>query len=54
VVKAARLEVLLERLVEFYGERAFMFLDPSDYEWKVSQTVAEVGRTEVKSIIASS
>ena len=54
VVKEAGLEVLLEPVVEFYGDRVFMFLDPSGYEWKVSQTVAEVGRAEVESIIASS
>jgi lactoylglutathione lyase len=54
VVKAAGLEVLLEPVVEFYGDRVFMFLDPNGYEWKVSQTVAEVGRSEVESIIASS
>ena len=53
VVKRAKLEILLEPVDEFYGERVFFFLDPDGYEWKISQTIAEVSQDEVADIIGS-
>ncbi|HEX6272767.1 MAG TPA: VOC family protein [Polyangiaceae bacterium] len=51
VVRKARLEVMLAPVDEFYGDRVFMFLDPDGYEWKISQTIAEVGAREVAAAI---
>ena len=53
-VKAAGLEVLLEPVEEFYWDHVFMFLDPDGYEWKISQTVKQVGLEEVGKIVARS
>jgi uncharacterized glyoxalase superfamily protein PhnB len=53
-VKAAGLEILLEPVEEFYGDRVFMFLDPDGYEWKISQTVKQVSLEEVAKIVARS
>ena len=53
-VRAAGLEILLEPVDEFYGDRVFMFLDPDGYEWKISQTVAQVDTNEVAAIIGAS
>lgn len=53
-VRAAGLEVVLEPVDEFYGDRVFMFLDPDGYEWKISQTLAAVDRSDVAAIIAAS
>jgi hypothetical protein len=33
-VRAAKLEILLEPVDEFYGDRVFMFLDADGYEWR--------------------
>jgi uncharacterized glyoxalase superfamily protein PhnB len=52
-VREARLEILLEPVDEFYGERVFMFLDPHGYEWKISQTIESVSREEVSERVAS-
>ena len=51
-VEAAGLEILLEPVEEFYGDRVFMFLDPDGYEWKVSQTVKQFSLEEVAKIVA--
>jgi len=53
-VIAAGLEVLLEPVEEFYGDRVFMFLGPNGYEWKISQTVKQVSPEEVAVIVARS
>ena len=53
-VEAAGLEILLEPVEEFYGDRVFMFLDPDGYEWKISQTVKQVSLEEVAKIVARS
>ena len=53
-VQKAGLEILLEPVDEFYGDRVFMFLDPNGYEWKISQTIKQVSLEEVASIVASS
>lgn len=53
-VKKAGLEILLERVDEFYGDRVFMFLDPNGYEWKISQTIRQVDPEEVAEIVANS
>jgi uncharacterized glyoxalase superfamily protein PhnB len=53
-VRAADLEILLEPVEEFYGDRVFMFLDPDGYEWKISQTVQQVDLEEVAKIVARS
>jgi len=53
-VKAAGLEILLEPVEEFYGDRVFMFLDPDGYEWKISQTIKQVSLEEVAEIVAHS
>jgi uncharacterized glyoxalase superfamily protein PhnB len=53
-VIAAGLDVLLEPVEEFYGDRVFMFLDPDGYEWKISQTVRQVSLEEVARIVADS
>lgn len=52
-VRAAGLEILLEPMNEFYGDRVVMFLDPNGYEWKISQTIAEVSKADVGEIIAA-
>jgi uncharacterized glyoxalase superfamily protein PhnB len=51
-VREAGLEILLEPVEEFYGDRVFMFLDPDGYEWKISQTVNQVSLEEVARIVA--
>ena len=53
-VKASGLEILLEPVEEFYGDRVFMFLDPDGYEWKIPQTVKQVNLEEVAKIVARS
>ena len=53
-VQEAGLEVLLEPVDEFYGDRVFMFLDPDGYEWKISQTIKAVSLEEVAEIVAKS
>ena len=53
-VTKAGLEILLEPVTEFYGDRVFMFLDPDGYEWKISQTVKQISREEVAEIVARS
>jgi uncharacterized glyoxalase superfamily protein PhnB len=53
VVKEAHLEILLEPVDEFYGERVFMFLDPHGYEWKISQTIESVSQEEVSESVGS-
>ncbi|HET9588188.1 MAG TPA: VOC family protein [Anaerolineales bacterium] len=53
-VKKAGLEILLEPVDEFYGDRVFMFLDPDGYEWKISQMIKQVDPEEVAEIVASS
>jgi uncharacterized glyoxalase superfamily protein PhnB len=46
-VKGACLEILLEPVDEFYGDRVFMFLDPFGYEWKIAQTIQQMSPEEV-------
>jgi uncharacterized glyoxalase superfamily protein PhnB len=53
-VRRAGLEILLEPVEEFYGDRVFMFLDPDGYEWKISQTVKQVSLEEVAEVVARS
>jgi catechol 2,3-dioxygenase-like lactoylglutathione lyase family enzyme len=53
-VKKAGLEILLEPVEEFYGDRVFMFLDPDGYEWKISQAIRQVDPEEVAEIVANS
>ncbi len=53
-VKKAGLEILLEPVDEFYGDRVFVFLDPDGYEWKISQTIKQVSPEEVAEIVANS
>jgi uncharacterized glyoxalase superfamily protein PhnB len=53
-VKKAGVEILLEPVDEFYGDRVFMFLDPDGYEWKISQTIKQVSLEEVAEIVANS
>ncbi|MGC2191553.1 MAG: VOC family protein [Candidatus Dormiibacterota bacterium] len=47
LIRADQVEILLEPVDEFYGERVFFFVDPYGYEWKLSQTVERVDRKEV-------
>ena len=53
-VQQAGLEILLEPIDEFYGDRVFMFLDPDGYEWKISQTIKQVSVEEVAEVVAQS
>jgi uncharacterized glyoxalase superfamily protein PhnB len=53
-VKKAGVEILLEPVEEFYGDRVFMFVDPDGYEWKISQTIKQVSFDEVTAIVAQS
>jgi len=53
-VQKAGLEILLEPIDEFYGDRVFMFLDADGYEWKTSQTIKQVSLVEVTEIVAQS
>ncbi len=53
-VKKAGVEILLEPIDEFYGDRVFMFLDPDGYEWKISQTIKQISLDEVAEIVAHS
>ena len=53
-VKRAGVEILLEPVEEFYGDRVFMFLDPDGYEWKISQPIRQVAPEEVAEIVARS
>lgn len=53
-VKKAPLEILLQPVDEFYGDRVFMFIDPDGYEWKISQTIKQVSLEEVAEIVAYS
>jgi uncharacterized glyoxalase superfamily protein PhnB len=53
-VKKGGLEILLEPVDEFYGDRVFMFLNPDGYEWKISQAIRQVDPQEVAEIVANS
>ncbi len=53
-VKKAGVEILLEPMEEFYGDRVFMFVDLDGYEWKISQTIKQVSLDEVAEIVAQS
>ena len=53
-VKKAGVEILLEPIEEFYGDRVFMFVDAEGYEWKISETIKEVSLEEVAEIVAQS
>lgn len=53
-VKKAGVEILLEPMEEFYGDRVFMFVDAEGYEWKISETIKEVRLDEVAEIVAQS
>jgi uncharacterized glyoxalase superfamily protein PhnB len=53
-VKKSGVEILLEPIEEFYGDRVFMFVDPDGYEWKISQTIKQVSFDEVAEIVALS
>ena len=53
-VEKAALEILLEPVDEFYGDRVFMFLDPDGYEWKISQVIRQVDPEDVAEIVANS
>src|SRR5262245_18451838 len=53
-VRKAGLEILLEPIDEFYGDRVFMLLDPDGYEWKMSQTIKQVSVEEVAAVVAQS
>jgi uncharacterized glyoxalase superfamily protein PhnB len=53
-VQKAGVEILLEPVDEFYGDRVIIFLDPDGYEWKISQTIKRVGLEEVAKIVAQS
>ena len=53
-VQTAGLEILLEPIDEFYGDRVFMFLDADGYEWKTSQTIKQVSLEEVAEVVARS
>lgn len=44
MVKKEGLEILLEPMDEFYGDRIFMFLDEDGYEWKVHQPIKKIGK----------
>jgi catechol 2,3-dioxygenase-like lactoylglutathione lyase family enzyme len=41
------LTILQEPLDEYYGDRAFFFLDPFGYEWKIAQQIEDVSHDEV-------
>lgn len=41
------LQILLEPVDEYYGQRVFCFIDPFGYEWKLTQTIELVDRAEV-------
>lgn len=53
-VKKAGVEILLEPIEEFYGDRVFMFIDADGYEWKISQTIRQVSLDEVAGVVAQS
>lgn len=53
-IKKAGCVILLEPVDEFYGDRIFMFVDPDGYEWKISQTIREVGPEQIAEIVAQS
>jgi uncharacterized glyoxalase superfamily protein PhnB len=36
---ARELEILLEPVDEYYGDRVFFFLDPFGYEWRIAQPI---------------
>jgi uncharacterized glyoxalase superfamily protein PhnB len=46
-VKAAGLEILLEPVDEYYGDRVFMVIDPFGYEWKIAQTIKQMSSEDV-------
>jgi uncharacterized glyoxalase superfamily protein PhnB len=52
-MKAEGVEILLDPVDEFYGDRVFFFLDPYGYEWKISQTIREVSQAEVAETIGN-
>jgi PhnB protein len=47
LVRRDQLQVLLDPVDEYYGDRVFMFIDPFGYEWKITQTVEVVDEQEV-------
>jgi uncharacterized glyoxalase superfamily protein PhnB len=47
MVKKEGLEILLEPMDEFYGDRIFMFLDPYGYEWKIHQPIKTVDQKDI-------
>ena len=47
LVKKMKLQIILEPIDEFYGERVFMFVDPFQYEWKICQRTKEMNLSEV-------
>jgi uncharacterized glyoxalase superfamily protein PhnB len=53
-VRDAGVEILLEPVEEFYGDRVFMFLDPEGYEWKISQRIHYVSPEAVAAVVAQS
>src|SRR5262249_43294445 len=53
-VQEAGLEILLEPIDEFYGDRGFMFLDPDGYGGKISQPIKQVGLEGGAEMVAKS
>jgi len=47
IVKKEGLEILLEPMDEYYGDRIFMFLDPDGYEWKIHQPIQKVRKKDI-------
>jgi uncharacterized glyoxalase superfamily protein PhnB len=47
MVKKEGLEILLEPMDEFYGDRIFMFLDAFGYEWKIHQPIKAVDQKDI-------
>ncbi len=47
VIRGEQVEILLEPVDEFYGQRVCFFIDPFGYEWKLTQTCETVDRDEV-------
>jgi uncharacterized glyoxalase superfamily protein PhnB len=46
-VKEDCLEILLEPVDEYYGDRVFLFIDPFGYEWKIAQPIKQMSPEEV-------
>lgn len=47
MIRGEQVEILLEPVDEFYGQRVCIFIDPYGYEWKLNQTVETIDRDEV-------